>query len=60
MAQCSITLTAKIAPWVKWYIGSIVLFARLMGMTPDPDKVAKTVRRGIRIHITRNTHHDNR
>ncbi|MFA7291896.1 MAG: hypothetical protein WC023_06570 [Rhodocyclaceae bacterium] len=49
MSTASITLTVKVAPWVRWYISGVALFAKITGLTPDPDKVAATCMRGIRI-----------
>ena len=49
MAQCSITLTVRVAWWVRPYIQSVAIFAFLTGMTPDPKKIAKTVMRGVTV-----------
>jgi hypothetical protein len=47
MARCSITLTVRVAWWVRPYICSVALFAWLTGMNPDMDKVTRTAMRGI-------------
>lgn len=51
MAINSITITIKIkiAWWVRWYIAGVSLRALLTGLEPDFEKVARTVRRGLRV-----------
>lgn len=49
MASASITLTVRVAWWVRPYIRAVALFSRMTGLTPDVEKVSRTARRGLRI-----------
>lgn len=49
MAINSITITIKVAWWVRWYIAGVSLCALLTGLEPDLEKVARTVRRGLKV-----------
>lgn len=51
MAASSITVTVKVAWWVNPYIGAVNVFAAMTGMTPDFEKVAATVMRGVKIRF---------
>ena len=48
MAQSTLTITVKVAWWVRPYIQCVALFAKATGMEPDVDKVTRTVMRGIK------------
>lgn len=49
MAQATLTLTVKVAWWVRPYVRCVAVFASLFGMQPDVDKVLRTCMRGIRV-----------
>lgn len=49
MAQCSITITVKVAWWVRPYISSLALIARVTGLRPDPDRVQRVLMRGVTV-----------
>lgn len=44
-----LTLTVRIAWWVKWYIATVQTFTHLTGMEPDVDKVVAVCMRGVSI-----------
>lgn len=48
MARCTITITVKVAWWVRPYIQSVALFAAMTGLQPDLEKVTRTAMLGIR------------
>jgi hypothetical protein len=48
-ARVKLTLTAKVAWWVRPYLHTVALFAWMTGMTPDFEKVAATVKRGVKV-----------
>lgn len=49
MAAANITVTLKVAPWVRWYIQSVALFAQMTGMEPDVEKIVATCMRGVKV-----------
>ena len=49
MARATITLTVKVAWWVRPYLYSLVLMSRLTGLEPDLDKVEAVVLKGLRV-----------
>jgi hypothetical protein len=49
VAHCSITLRVHVAWWVRPYIHACATFASLFGMTPDEDKIVRTVMRGVKV-----------
>jgi hypothetical protein len=51
MAQPTVTLSVRIAWWVRPYLAGATLFAWTFGMQPDMDKVAGTVQRGVRVVV---------
>lgn len=48
MAQCSITITVKVAWWVRPYLRLMTLAARL-GFQPDREKVEQRAKRGLKV-----------
>ena len=51
MAQMNMTITIKRSWWVLPYLYGVQLFSELTGKTPDYDKVAATVMRGLTLVI---------
>jgi hypothetical protein len=51
MAVISINIRVAVAWWVVPYIRTVALFAALFGMTPDVDKITRTVMRGVRVRL---------
>lgn len=47
----TVTIQMRLAWWVRPYLGSVVLFARLTGMEPDMAKVGAMVQRGLRTRV---------
>lgn len=45
--QTSVTLTAHIAWWFKWYVTGVYLTALLTGLEPSPAKMQAAVRRAV-------------
>jgi hypothetical protein len=52
MAVGNLTVTVHVAWWVHPYIKACAIFARLFGMTPDADKIAATIMRGLKVRLT--------
>ncbi|MFC0260752.1 hypothetical protein CEY09_30980 [Achromobacter marplatensis] len=53
MAQITVHLTLKVAWWVRWYIAGVRLFADTVGLEPDPEQMARTIERGLRVKASR-------
>ena len=49
MARATVTLTVKVAWWVRPYLYGVVLMSRLTGFEPDLDKVEVVVLKGLRV-----------
>ncbi|WP_273861937.1 hypothetical protein [Pseudomonas sp. LA5] len=47
MARSTLTVTIRMAWWVKPYLYGVLLTARLTGRQPDPDRVGAWVQRGM-------------
>ena len=50
-AKATLTLTVRVAWWVRPYIQSVALFTTLTGMTPDLEKAQRTMLRGIKVSL---------
>lgn len=48
MTTVTLTLHVRVAWWVKPYLQSVALFARITGTEPDWERVRSTVLRGIK------------
>lgn len=53
MAQITVRLTLTVGWWVRWYIAGVHLFADTMGIEPDPEQMARTIERGLRVKASR-------
>ena len=47
----TLTVQVRLAWWVRLYLGSVVVFARLTGMEPDLAKVVAMVKRGAHVRL---------
>lgn len=45
----TLTLRVTCARWLKPYLYALVFFAVLMGAQPDQEKLARVIRRGIKV-----------
>ena len=51
MVRSTLTLSVKVAWWVKPYINAVSMFSALTGLDPDLDKIAALVFRGVKMEI---------
>lgn len=52
MARSTLTVTIRMAWWVKPYLCGVLLTAWLTGRQPDPDRVGAWVQRGMTMKMT--------
>lgn len=52
MALTTVTISIKVAWWVKPYLCGVLLMSRLTGLQPDPDRVGAWVQRGMIMKMT--------
>lgn len=53
MATNQITLSIKLAWWLKWYLRGVVFAASVTGLRPDPKRVGYWVGRAAKIEVER-------
>lgn len=53
MATNQITVSIKLAWWLKWYLRGVVFVALLSGLQPDPKRVGYWVARAVEIEVER-------
>jgi len=53
MAQHTVMVSVRVAWWVRWYLSGVALAAQITGATPDAAKVARWIRRGLSVCVTR-------
>lgn len=41
----------RMAWWLRWWLRGIATVAMLSGCTPDPERVASMVRRGVKVML---------
>jgi hypothetical protein len=51
MAQSKLTFTVAIAWWLPVYVRGVALMCSITGLEPDWGRVARTVRRAMRVKI---------
>lgn len=49
MATQTITIRIRVAWWFSWWLAAVLLFANLMGMEPDPNRILAMLAKAIRI-----------
>lgn len=49
MATNSITVTIRMAWWLRWYLADVIVTSTITGLQPDPDRVGAWVVRAIRL-----------
>lgn len=53
MAQHTVTISVRVAWWVRWYLSGVMFAAWITGATPDATKAARWIRRGLSVCVTR-------
>ncbi|WP_164741277.1 hypothetical protein [Achromobacter spanius] len=53
MAQHTVTISVRLAWWVRWYLSGVALAAQITGATPDAAKVTRWIGRGLSVRVTR-------
>lgn len=53
MALNTVTVSIKVAWWVKPYLCGVLLTSCLTGRQPDPDRVGAWVQRGMTMTMTK-------
>lgn len=51
MARQVVTVSLRIAWWLRWYVLGVALMCRMTGCAPNVERVAHWVRRSIRMRI---------
>ena len=51
-AALNLRMKVRLAWWVRPYIWSVALFARMTGLQPDADRVAAFAKRGIKVEVS--------
>jgi len=51
MKTCSITVSIKLAWWLRAYLRGVGFISELTGLEPDPEKVSWWVERGVTIKL---------
>jgi hypothetical protein len=49
MAQSKLTMRIEFSWWLKLYLRSLILFCKMLNVTPDYDKLANIIRKGCKI-----------
>jgi hypothetical protein len=49
MSDKQMTVEVRFAWWLRPWLGALAFFCVLTGAAPDMDKVARTVRRAVRV-----------
>jgi len=47
----TVTIQVRLAWWVRLYLRSVVVFARLTGIEPDMDKMGAMIQRGLHTRL---------
>lgn len=53
MAQHTVSISVRVAWWVRWYLSGVAFAALISGATPDAIKVSRWIRRGLSVCVTR-------
>lgn len=53
MTPVTVRLTLTGGWWARWYIAGVSHFADTMGLGPDPERMAQTIERGLRVKASR-------
>ena len=53
MAQHTVTISVRVAWWVRWNLSGVALAARIIGTTHDAAKVTRWIGRGLSVRVTR-------
>ncbi len=53
MARHTVTISVRVAWWVRWYLSGVALAAQITGATPDAAKVTRWIWRGLSVRVTR-------
>lgn len=53
MAQHTVTISVRVAWWVRWYLSGVTFAALISGATPDAIKVNRWIRRGLSVCVAR-------
>ncbi|TAA12466.1 hypothetical protein EA658_09830 [Pseudoxanthomonas winnipegensis] len=47
----SLVVSIRARWWLKWFLYAVCLVALFTGQVPDEDRLAKWIRRGLRIEV---------
>lgn len=53
MAQRTVTISVRVAWWVRWYLSGVAFVAQITGTTPNAAKLTRWIGRGLSVRVTR-------